>query len=206
MDDILIEHSKRLKIEALHVVENLNLISLWKEVGGDPYLVGALAYDLALSPDIDMEIFCDIPRIDDGFKILNACAHQPGCRAARFRNAMDGPDQGYYWQIRYQQPNGRLWKIDMWSVQLDHPGPTSRDMIAPIQQALDREKRQTILTLKHAASDDPNVTCPSIFLYQAVLADGVRNYDDLLDWIYSHNVEGINDWRQWLPDRKLSQG
>lgn len=206
MDDGLIEHSKRLKIEALHVIENLNLIPLWKDAGGDPYLVGAVAYDLALSPDIDMEIFCKIPRIEDGFRILNTCAHQPGCRAARFRNEMDGPDQGYYWQIRYQQPEGRFWKIDMWSVRIDHPGPTSRDMITPMRQALDRERRQIILTLKQAVADDPNVTCPSIFLYQAVLADCVRNYDELLNWLSNHSVEGINDWHQWLPNRKLSQG
>jgi hypothetical protein len=206
MDDVLIEHSKRLKIEALNVIEDLNLMSLWKEVGGDPYLVGALAYDLALSPDIDMEIFCEIPRIDDGFRILNACAHQPGCRETRFRNEIDGPDQGYYWQIRYQQPEGELWKIDMWSVRLDHPGPTSRDMIAPVHHALDREKRQVILALKQAVADDSSVTCPSIFIYQAVLADGIRKYEDMLVWLSNHDTAEINDWRRWLPGGTLSQG
>lgn len=206
MDNGLIEHSKRLKIEALRVIEYLNLMSLWRDAGGDPFLVGALAYDLALSPDIDIEIYCETPRIEDGFRILNACAHQPGCRAARYRNEIEGPDQGYYWQVLYQQPGWQLWKIDMWSVRIDHPGPTSQDMIAPMQQALDMEKRQIILTLKQAVADDTNVTCPSIFLYQAVLADGIRNYDALLDWLSNHNVEGMNDWRQWLPNRKLSQG
>ena len=206
MDDRLIAHNKRLKNEAFYVIENLNLMSLWKEVGGDPYLVGAFAYDLALSPDIDIEIYCETPRIDNGFRILNACARQPGCRAARFRNEMDGPDQGYYWQVQYQQPEGQLWKVDMWSIRVDHPGPTSRDMIAPIRHALDREKRSIILELKQAVTNDPNVTCPSIFLYQAVLADSIRNYDGLLDWLSNHNVEGINDWRQWLPNKKLSQG
>jgi len=205
MDNVLIEYSRRLKIEALNVIENLNLMSFWKEAGGDPYLVGALAYDLALLPDIDIEIFCEIPRIDDGFRILNVCAHQPGCLRTHFSNKLDEPDQGYYWQVRYQQPNGHLWNVDMWSMRFDHPGPTSRDMIKPMQQALDRDKRQTILTLKHAVKDDPNVTCPSIFLYQAVLADSVHNYDELLDWLSKHCVEGINDWRKWLPNRKLSQ-
>lgn len=205
MDNLIIENSIKIKSEALLVIEKLNLMSLWKEVGGNPYLVGALAYDLALSPDIDMEIFCAIPRINDGFRILNACAHQPGCRATSFRNEMDGPDQGYYWQVRYQQPDGRLWKIDMWSVRVDHPGPTSRDMIAPMRQALDREKRQRILTLKQAVADEPNLSCPSIFIYQAVLEGNIRNYDDLLDWLSNHNTVGINDWRQWLPDGELSQ-
>ena len=206
MYKLLIEQSKDLKIEALKVIENLNLMSLWQEAGGDPYLVGALAYDLALSPDIDVEIFCEIPKIDNGFRILNACAHQPGCLATRFRNEMEGPDQGYYWQVRYQQPNGHLWKIDMWSMRLDHPGPTSRDMIFPMRQALDYKKRQIILSLKQAIMNDQNVACPSIYLYQAVLTGGVHNYDELLVWLSKHDTDGINDWRKWLPVGKLSQG
>ncbi len=199
MNDVLIEYSMNLKNEALQVIERLNLVSLWQQAGGEPYLVGAFAYDLILSPDIDMDIFYENPKIDDGFRVLNACAHQPGCQATRFSNQMDAPDQGYYWQVRYQQPEGQLWKIDMWSVRMDHPGPTSRDMIAPMLQVLDRERRQTILKLKQAVANDPNVTFPSIFLYQAVLGDGIHKYEDLLVWLSNHDTTGINDWREWLP-------
>lgn len=206
MNEELINYNKKLKIEAHKVIKSLNLMTLWRQAGGDPYLVGALAYYLALSPDIDMEIFCENPKIDDGFKVLNSCAHEPGCLEVSFRNELEGPDQGYYWQVKYQHPNGHLWKIDMWSVRLDHPGPTSRDMIAPMRQALDKEKRQVILSIKQAVIKDPNVACPSIFLYQAVLADAVRNYKDLLSWLSNHDIKGINDWRQWLIEEKLSQG
>jgi len=206
MNETLINHSKKLNIEAHKVLESLNLISLWRKAGGNPFIVGALAYDLALSPDIDMEIFCENPKIEDGFRILNICAHQPGCLAARFRNEMDEPDQGYYWQIKYQQPDGYLWKIDMWSIHLDHTGPTSQDMIVPMNQALGKEKRQIILSLKQALINDKNVTCPSIFIYQAVLADGIHKYEDLLIWLSDHDTTGINDWRQWLPEGNLTQG
>jgi hypothetical protein len=145
-----------------------------------------------------MEIFCDNPTIDQGFKILKTCAHNPRCQATRFSNQMDAPDQGYYWQVRYQQPNGHLWKIDMWSVRLDHPGPTNRDMIVPIRRALSNEKRKTILALKEAIINDPEITCPSIYLYQAVLADGVQEVQDLLIWLSNRDTSGINDWRKWL--------
>lgn len=202
----LINQSTKLKIEAQTILESLNLMSLWREVGGHPYLVGALAYDLAITPDIDMEIFCENPKIEDGFRIIYSCATQPGCLATRFRNEMNEPDQGYYWQIKYQQINGFLWNIDMWSVGLDHPGPTSQDMISPMRRALNTEKRQIILGLKQAVSNDPDVTCPSIYLYQAVLADGIHTYEHLLVWLSNHNINGINDWRQWFLKDSLSQG
>jgi hypothetical protein len=173
---------------------------------GQAFLIGALAYRLALAPDIDLEIFCEHPTIEAGFDVLKSCALKSGCLSTRFRNEMAGIDQGYYWQVQYQQKLGLLWKIDMWSISVNHPGPTSRDMIAPMQKALNEESRKIILNLKHAIRNDPQTQCPSIDLYQAVLADGVRTYSDLKAWLSLHISEKINDWRKWLiiPDGKFA--
>ncbi|MFN2302361.1 MAG: hypothetical protein ACK2TV_01390, partial [Anaerolineales bacterium] len=154
--------------------------------------------------DIDLEIFCNHPTIEAGFDVLQHCAKKPGCLASRFRNEMAGPDQGYYWQVQYRQANGLLWKIDMWSVHVDHPGPTSRDMIEPMLRILNQDNRNIILNLKHDLQNDPQTECASIDLYQAVLADGVSSFEELKIWMKSHQYSKINDWRHWLLsiDRK----
>lgn len=202
MEIKLLKFSQSLRKDANAVLDALDLFSLWEKQGGQPFLVGALAYGLALAPDIDLEIFCEHPTIEAGFSVLKSCALNSGCRSTRFRNEMAGPDQGYYWQVQYQQEHGRLWKIDMWSIHVNHPGPTSRDMIAPMEKVLNEESRKIILNLKQAICNDPHTQCPSIDLYQAVLADGIRTYRELKTWLSLHKSEKINDWRKWLiiPD------
>lgn len=190
--------SRYLRRQADAILSTLNLFPLWEALGGEPYLVGALAYGLALAPDIDMEIYCAEPTLAQGFEVLKACTSTAGIRAARFRNEMDGPDQGYYWRVDYKSEDGTFWKVDMWSVSHDHPGPTSREMIAPMLNALDDEKRAAILGLKVAVRDKPNLTCPSIYLYQAVLVGGVRDLAGLQDWLQGRDTTAINDWREWL--------
>ena len=72
MDDVLEQCNQR-----LHTAR-------W-QVFGTPVLVGAVAYELAMAPDIDMEIYCDEPRIEDGFTILRDCALHPSVRKAHLR-------------------------------------------------------------------------------------------------------------------------
>jgi hypothetical protein len=74
-----------------------------------------LAYDLVVAPDIDLEIYCPELRVADGFQVLGECAQLPGVTRAYFANELAGSDQALYWQLRYRQDNGVLWKIDMWS-------------------------------------------------------------------------------------------
>ena len=53
----------------------------------------------------------------------------------------------------------------MWAVVRDHSNSTSREMIEPMRAALDEEKCETILWLKAAMRDNPNLTCPSFILF-----------------------------------------
>jgi len=145
-----------------------------------------------------MEVYFEAPTPAQGFEVLKACAGTPGLRAARFRDEMDGPDQGYYWRLDVLSEGGTLWKVDMWSVAHDHPGPTGREMVAPMRRALDDEKREAILRLKAALRDEPSLACPSIYVYQAVLAAGVRDLVDLQVWLSGRDTTAINDWRVWL--------
>ena len=194
----LIDHIHTLQNQASDILTRLRLFPLWQAQGGQPVLVGAVACGLALAPDIDMDIFFDAPTLTQGFAVLQACAEIPGVRACRFHNKINDPDQGYYWRVDYLAEDGTLWKVDMWSVAHDHPEPTCRDMIEPMRRALNDEKRETILHLKAALRNDPELSCPSIYVYQAVLAGGVRDLSGLKKWLAGRDTNAINDWREWL--------
>jgi len=192
IDTALSRAAGRLRI-AQHILADLQLIERWRTFG-KPIVVGAVAYGLVVAPDIDIEIFCDEPKITDGFAVLRDCALHPRIRKARFANELDGPDQGLYWQLRYQHGDGQEWKIDMWSMQHSHPGPCSAALVEPMKQALTDETRQAILEIKEQALFDAKLLRGSIHLYRAVLDDGIRNVEQFRVWLERNPATGLIKW------------
>jgi len=209
MEHILSRTTVRLST-AQAILAELQLIERWKKFG-NPIVVGAVAYDLVVAPDIDMEIFCEAPSIEDGFEMLQSCALHPRVRKARFANELHGPDQGLYWQLRYLTEDEQIWKIDMWSLSYDHPGPYAAALVDPMRQALTDETRQAILLIKEQVLLDPTIQCGSINIYRAVLDDGVRDVEQYRMWLEHHQASGLLTWKPTtktmlsnLPPRKGS--
>jgi hypothetical protein len=179
---------------AQHILAELRLVERWR-LFGRPVIVGAVAYGLVVAPDIDLEVFCAEPRLDDGFAILHACAHHSRVLKARFANELDGPDQGLYWQLRYRHEDGVDWKIDMWSLPHHHPGPYAAAVVDLMTHALTDETRLAILELKEHALRDPALRCRSINIYRAVLDDGVRTVDQFRTWLAEKHTDDVIAWR-----------
>lgn len=139
-------------------------------------------------------MYCDEPRIEDGFEILRDCALRPRVKKARFANELHGPDQGLYWQLRYLHDDGQLWKIDMWSLRRDHPGPAARDMVEPIRAALTDERRRAILEIKEQIVMR-GLSYPSVHVYRAVIDVGLRSFDEFEAWFAHSADEGLIDWK-----------
>jgi hypothetical protein len=180
-------------VQAMAILEDLKLLERWGRVG-TPCIVGAMSYGLQVAPDIDLEIFCQRPTVEAGFQVLAEVAAHPRVRKVRFANELDGPDQGLYFQVRYRHESGEEWKLDMWLLAHDHPGPLSRDMVTPMRRALTDETREAILALKEwvLAGGHPYT---SIRIYQAVLEGGVRTPADFLAWFERVKPSGLTTWR-----------
>jgi hypothetical protein len=180
---------------AISLLDQLDLPNQWQKFG-TPYLVGAVSYDLVVASDIDIEVYCpDDPKIEEGFEVLRNCSLHPCVKQASFVNHIADEDQGYYWQLRLQDNEGGEWKVDMWSVRQDYPLPTSRDFVQPMRNALNDETRAAILSIKEAMLNQPVHKCLSIYVYQSVMRDGVRSFDEFLDWRKDHSEEGLVDWK-----------
>lgn len=91
----VLSRSDKRRANAERVMSALGLFERWA-VYGRPVLVGSVAYDLVVAPDIDMEIYCERPRIEDGFTVAARLALEPGVQKVRFSNEMQGPAQGLY--------------------------------------------------------------------------------------------------------------
>ena len=193
MDDILIRAEKR-RERALDVIERLGLLQRWSRFG-TPVIVGAIRYGLVVALDIDMEIYSDNPAIEHGFEAMSQVACLPGVWQVLFANELKGPDQGLYWQIRYRDERGDLWKVDSWLVGHDHPHAHWGDKFADaMEQALTDEIRLAILEIKEALAGQADIR--GIDIYRAVLEGGVRSPSGFRRWTGENEPSGIT---LWLP-------
>jgi hypothetical protein len=117
-------------------------------------------YDLVVSRDLDYEVFTSgTPSIAAGFRVLAELAEHPRVRTARFRNALDTPDQGLYWQLRCTDDLDQEWKVDLWALATDHPGPLSASLVEPMRQTLNDELRSAVLLKEARAAGSTRGRC-----------------------------------------------
>jgi hypothetical protein len=190
----ILERANHRRQQAEAILHDLGLIEKWKRFGR-PVLVGAVSFDLAVAPDIDMEIYCPELRIEHGFQVLTECALNPRVTGAQFLNALSTPDKALYWQLRYRNCDDVEWKVDMWSAPEDYPLPRGEDFVGPMRASLTDETRQAILALKEARADGRLPTFISIDLYRAVLDGGVRTVDQFQQWLQSNQAGVLTDWK-----------
>lgn len=189
----VIEEASHKKSIAHRILKELDLINLWNAVG-TPVIVGALAYDLMSNPDIDMEIYCDTPDVVRAFSILGKCVTHPNVKSVRYSNHLDGPDKGIYYQIRYLEDDGTTWKIDMWLLANDHPGPCAKDLVKPLLKVLDEDKRRAILTLKEKLRLERDLNIGSINIYEAVIDHNITDIQEFIHW-YHRQPKGLTYWK-----------
>ncbi|MCE5228133.1 hypothetical protein LLG95_00870 [bacterium] len=184
--DPLLEKASDLCARAHRVMDQLGLVERWGKVG-KVCLVGSVRFGLMATPNIDFEIYVDRPTIRAGFETIQSFAEVEGVRQIQFCNFMNTPtDPGLYWRIDYEDNEGVLWDIDNWLVPFAHPHAGLADGLATaMQRALTDETRRAILTIKNAASAN-GTKFRGIDIYKAVLAGGVRAYDDFTTYIREH--------------------
>jgi len=178
--------------QAYQAVKKLGLVERWEKVG-KPVLVGSLRFGAMVSPNIDMEVYTDAPLPHGGFAVIGELAETPGVTEIRYLNAMDGPDQGLYWFIRYEDGSGVTWGIDVWLVAHDHPHAYVADRLAAaMQKRLDTESRRRILSIKRDLPKELNVR--GVDIYKAVLKDGVDTAEAMGTWLEKNPPEVMELW------------
>ena len=192
LDDLIVRAKAR-GAAARGILDELGLVAAWSRYGR-PVLVGAVANDLGLDPDIDLEVYCPTLSPDHGFAVLAQAARNPAVKETLFQNHLDGPDGAYYWRIHYAASDGEMWKIDMWSAADDYALPRGEHLVGPLGRALTPEIRRAILALK-AWRAQAGFDCLSIDLYRAVVSGGVRDAQGLMAWKAANETGQLSDWR-----------
>lgn len=183
------------KQQATKIIKELQLIEKWSKVG-DCFIVGATAYNLIVTPDIDLETFCDEINPQLIMQELAVLVANPNVIELKYHDFSKTDFNGHYFKLIYQEL-GIEWTIDMWLFSNNREGALSRDLVPFMKRHLTNETREIILDIKEALIDR-NKDVSSIFIYQAVLEFGIKNVDDFLLWTTTNNISIPFHWKPKL--------
>ena len=191
MNDILARAEERTR-RAVGVIEELALLDRWAECG-TPSLVGAARLGLVVKLDIDLNIYCEHPSIEQGFRVVSGIAPLRGVRRIRYSNCLETVDQGLYWQIQYMDRLGATWTIDNWLVSHDHPHRwLVEGLVERLPKLLTDEHRESILRIKESREADAGTQ--GIDIYQAVVGAGIRSPEQFAEWQQARCRPEISAW------------
>lgn len=184
------EHQSR----AWDVVREAGILEAWKSIGAQINLVGSLRTGLLIRHfDIDFHIYTEPLDISDSFRAVATLAQNPRIRRITYANLLDAEDNCLEWHAWYEDPRGDTWQIDM-----IHIARASRyagwfEQVADrINAVIDEEQRRAILSIKYAIPEDRKVM--GVKIYMAVIRDGVRDYEQFVQWEEAHPQDGIFTW------------
>lgn len=187
-----LERADLRKQQAMAILNELQLIEKWNAVG-NCFIVGAVAYDLIVEPDIDLETFCEAPNPSDIMSELSLLTLNKNVVELKYRDYTGTDFNGHYFKLIYQAEEIE-WNIDMWLFSNKRKGALSKDLVPFMKENLTEDTRKAILDIKEALLQ-LNEEFSSIFIYQAVLEFGVRNIDSFLQWAKHHNTTVPFHWK-----------
>ncbi|WP_040793433.1 hypothetical protein [Nocardia paucivorans] len=190
--DELLEHEKRLEDEALEVCTGLGLQHRLEEIG-QPTIVGAVALKVIDRRDIDITTACtmlDEPTRRRIAQLGGDLALHPDVRqvvvrddTGRWNRDPQYPD-GFYLGIHCRSPQANDWTLDLWFVD----EPERQPDLAHLRRfgpSMSDETRGAVLGIKHVlrTSADRGKPVPSLVIYQAVVEEGVRSFEQFERWL-----------------------
>ena len=178
---------------AQEVIRLSGVMEAWEGIGATVNQVGSLPMGLLMKHrDIDLHIYTDTLDVAESFNAISRiCANQNVTRL-EYRNLAATEEACLEWHVWYSLA-GEEWQIDMIQILKGSQFDGHFEHVAErIKAALTSEKRRTILELKALTPADEHIM--GIEYYQAVIADGIRSYDQFSTWRKEHPTNGINLW------------
>lgn len=168
--------------QAFEVEETLGLRRAWQTRGGTANLVGSLANGLYMdSRDIDLHVYTDPFSLPASFAAMADIASRPGVHSLTYTNLLHTPEACLEWHARYTDPQGLPWQLD-----IIHIVKGSRydgyfeAQARRIKALVTPETKRAVLEIKDALNKEGHTG--GIWIYQAVLKEGIRTPEEFAAW------------------------
>jgi hypothetical protein len=165
--------------EAFQIIEELNLIDYLTTLGR-AHLVGSVALDLIVKPDIDLHLLLDHPNLIETSSTVTAyLLDQLKVREVRVTDWRK--EGGIKLGVDQYPGESAVWSLDIWITDREETGGMAA--MEEFSKLLTPKLREIILEIKdYYHRQDRLRDGISLQIYTAVLKDGVKTIEEFEDW------------------------
>lgn len=180
--------------QAYKILDELKIVEEWENIGAKVNMIGSLKMGLLVKHrDIDFHIYTDEL---DNYVVQNLIERFKASKIVKkvdFIDLSEADDCCFEIHLWVESDDSKLWQIDMINIKKGskYDGFFEK-MTDEILEIMTEEQKQTILNLKFQTPE--NIKIAGMEYYKAVIQDGVKTYDALLDWRCQHKFDGIIEW------------
>jgi hypothetical protein len=169
-----------LKVEADSIIRELGLIELLQQYG-EARIVGSVALDLVVKPDIDIHLLVDSP---DLLQIVNSIyprlLEREQVREVRITDYRG--EGGLKIGIDAYPGHSATWSIDLWIT--NDPSATAFEFTDHLLQVLKPAQREAILEIKQACHQ------------KGLLRDGLSK--KIYEAVVNHGIRGLESFQKHI--------
>ncbi len=180
--------------QAFAMLRQSRAVTAWDLQGAEVHIVGSLACGLYFdSHDIDLHVYTDPFDMEDAFAAMAMIAQQKGFKRLTCQNLLDTPEACVEWHVFFEDERGQEWNLDIIHIMRSsrYDGYFEKQAAA-IKEMLTDDTRTAILNIKKARPKTPHIG--GIWIYTAVLRDGVRTAEQFNEWYAKQDKNQILCW------------
>lgn len=179
--------------KARKVLVESGIADVWMTHGCRVNIVGSLRMGLLASHrDIDLHVYSKDITEEKSFAIAAVIAKLPGVTEIKCINGLNTDEHSIAWHFTYVYGE-ESWKFDIIHIEEgSHYDGYFERMADRIVEVMTRSQKETILRLKFDTPLDKNIR--GVEYYEAVIADGITNLEELEQWIVSHRRKPLYYW------------
>lgn len=191
------EKSREAARRAMEVLEASGVKSVWEQAGAEVRLVGSLRMGLiAKHRDIDLHVYSTGITEESSFAIASQMAKNPDIVEIKCLNGLHTDEHCIAWHLQYKMSDDEIWQIDIIHIEKGSQFDGYFEKMADrIVERLTPEVKERILSMKYNTPDDEEIH--GVEYYEAVIADGVTNLQELKEWLKTRR--SIPAY-YWMPD------
>ncbi|MDE6409109.1 MAG: phosphoglycerate mutase family protein [Muribaculaceae bacterium] len=178
---------------AKKVLVSSKVANVWEKNGCRVNIVGSLRMGLLAShKDIDLHVYSKDITEESSFAVAAQIAKLPNVIEIKCINGLHTDEHCIAWHIFYKYEED-IWQIDVIHIEegTKYDGFFER-MADRITEVMTDEQKERILKLKFDTPSDKDYH--GVEYYEAVIADGISNMEDLEVWVDEHRKKPMYYW------------
>ncbi|MCD8071770.1 MAG: phosphoglycerate mutase family protein [Alistipes sp.] len=179
---------------ARELITLLDIEGVWASIGARANLIGSVYTGLMAGHlDIDYHVYSRPLTVEDSFRAVSLIASRPGVYKLWYGNLIDTEEECIEWHLNYRDEKGREWKIDMIHILEGSRYDGHMERFARrLTETITPEQRDAVISIKFDIPAGEIV--PAIYIYMAVVRDGIRDYGSFIEWKKSMGEHSVVEW------------